>query len=216
MPKSTSPRCGAAAEAVDRVQQMRDLRAGEVGVDDQAGLRPKGLFQSFGLEAFADSGADAALPDDGRSDGAAGLPVPEDGRFPLVRQADRRHVGRGYRRVGHRRAGRCQLRRPDRLGVVLDDSRRRQDLRELLLRGGDDASAVVEDDRPAGRRALVESEDEAGHGASGHYWTNNWVDSTFARSCAQGQRPSKENRPCATKRSMSRTPGTLYFRFSST
>ncbi len=62
-------------------------------------------------------------------------------------------------------AGRCELRRPDRLGVVLDDARRRQDLRKLLLGGGDDPAGMIEDDRPARGGALVEGEDVLGHGS---------------------------------------------------
>ena len=38
---------------------------------------------------------------------------------------------------------------PDRLGVVFHDARRRQDLRKLLLGGGDDPSSMIENDRPA-------------------------------------------------------------------
>ena len=38
-----------------------------------------------------------------------------------------------------------------------------QDLLELLLGLGHDAAVVVEDDRPAGRGALVEGEDVLGH-----------------------------------------------------
>ncbi len=83
---------GAAAEAVVRVQQVRDLRAGEVGVDHQARLGPKGLFEALGLQAIADAGTDAALPNDGRGDGPAGLPVPEDRRLALVGHAYRRQV----------------------------------------------------------------------------------------------------------------------------
>ncbi len=77
----------------------------------------------------------------------------------------------GHGGVGHRLAGRFQLRRPDRLGIVLDDARRRQDLRKLLLRRGDNAAAVVEDDRPAGGRALIEGENVAGHGVKSRYVT---------------------------------------------
>ena len=145
---------------------MRDLRAGEIGVDHQAGLGPKGLFQALGLQAIADAGADAALPDDGRGDGPAGLPVPEDRRLALVGHAHRRQVAGRERRPGQGRAGRFQLRRPDRLGVVFHDARRRQDLRELLLGGGDDPAGMIENDRPAGRGALIEGEDVLGHGDS--------------------------------------------------
>ncbi len=124
---------GAAAEAVVGVQQVRDLGAGEVGVDHQARLGPKGLFQALGLQTIADAGTDAALPDDGRGDGPAGLPVPEDRRLALVGHAHRRQIAGRQRCPGQGRAGRFQLRRPDRLGVVFHDARGRQDLRKLLL-----------------------------------------------------------------------------------
>ena len=66
----------------------------------------------------------------------------------------------------HRLARGGQLRRPDRLRIVLDVRRARKDLRELLLGRGDDAAVALEDDRAAGRRALIESED-VGHRDSG-------------------------------------------------
>ena len=70
------------------------------------------------------------------------------------------------RQRGPARASRadCQLRRPDRLRIVFDHARGGQDLRKLLLRRGDDPAGVIENDRPAGRGALIEGKDEFGHG----------------------------------------------------
>ena len=46
---------------------------------------------------------------------------------------------------------------------MFHDARGRQDLRKLLLGGGDDLPGMIEDDRPAGRGALIEGEDVLGH-----------------------------------------------------
>ena len=63
------------------------------------------------------------------------------------------------RRVGQRLPGHVELRRPDRLGIVLDQARAGQDLLELLLGRRDHPAVAVEDDRPARRRALIQGED---------------------------------------------------------
>ena len=52
---------------------------------------------------------------------------------------------------------------PDRFGVVLDVSRRREDLLELLLRDGHDGAVMPKDNGTARGRALIESEHEAAH-----------------------------------------------------
>ena len=64
--------------------------------------------------------------------------------------------------------GRGELRGPDRSGIVLDVSRRGQNLRELLLGRRDRPAIVAENDRPAGSGALVEGQNVLwSRGASG-------------------------------------------------
>jgi hypothetical protein len=75
-----------------------------------------------------------------------GRPVPDDGRFALVRDADAGDVTRGDPGLAQRRLGAAKLCRPDLAGIVLDPTRLRIDLAELLLRRSDDAAAAIEDD----------------------------------------------------------------------
>ena len=82
------------AQAGDRVEQVGDLGAGEIGVDDEARLVAERLFVAVGLEAIAQAGRHAALPDDGVGDRFAARSFPEDRRFPLVGDADGGHVAR--------------------------------------------------------------------------------------------------------------------------
>src|SRR5438067_9450397 len=65
-------------------KQVRNLRAREIRVEQEAGsLAEEGLVAG-GFEALANGGADPALPDDGVGDRLAGCFFPEDGGFALV------------------------------------------------------------------------------------------------------------------------------------
>ncbi len=76
------------AQSGDGVEQVLDLRAGEVGVDDQSRFFPKGVFEAVGFQAVADAGRDATLPNDGIGHGLAGGALPQDGRLALIGDAD--------------------------------------------------------------------------------------------------------------------------------
>ena len=147
---------GAAAEPFVAVQQVLDLRAGEIGVQEQAGLRPKGRFEPLGFQPLADRRAGPALPNHGMGDRSAGMTVPENCRFALIGDPDRGNPLGRQRRLGHGLPGHVELRRPKDLGIVLHDARRRQNLRKLLLRRGHDPAAVIEHDRAAGRGPLIQ------------------------------------------------------------
>ena len=104
-------------------------------------------------------GAHAALPDDGVGDRLARGSFPEHGGLALVGDADGRDVGRRGRRLREGLLRHGDLGGPDRLGVVLDERRSREDLRELLLCLRDHASVASEEDGAAGGGALIEGED---------------------------------------------------------
>ena len=91
-------------------------------------------------------------------DRLAGLAVPDDGRFALVRDADGVDVPGSETRPRDRLGGYAQLRRPDLFRVVLDPAGLGEDLLELLLRDGRDVAVLVEDDRPRARGALIQRE----------------------------------------------------------
>ena len=91
------------------------------------------------------------------------MPVPHDGGFALVGDADGGEVARPQsallQRLGDDFAGAA----PDLVGVVLHPSGLRIDLLVLLLCDGDDASRVVEDDEARAGSALVDGADVVGH-----------------------------------------------------
>ena len=120
------------------------------------------LFVAVGLEAIAQAGRHAALPDDGVGDRFAARFFPEDRRLPLVGDADGRHVARPTACFLQRFAGHVGLRLPDRLGIVLDVARLREDLLEFFLSDGNGPAVFAEDDGPAGSRSLIESENAHG------------------------------------------------------
>jgi len=68
------------------VEQPFELGAGEVGIDQQAGVL--GDFRLALAECVADGGAAAALPDDRTMDRAAAATLPDDERLSLIGDAD--------------------------------------------------------------------------------------------------------------------------------
>src|SRR5262245_18149687 len=137
---------GPLAQAGQRVEQVTNLGAGEVGVEHQTRFLAKGAFAALLLDPLADRGADAALPDDGIGQWLSRDALPEDGRFALVGDADGRDIG--GRDFGGSKCllRRVELRGPDRLGIVLDVPGGRQDLRKLLLSRADYSAVAAEDD----------------------------------------------------------------------
>src|SRR5690625_4213352 len=76
------------AHTVDVVEYPFDLRGGKISVDQQAGLFTHELLMP-GLTQFVAYGCRmAGLPDDGVVYRFAGVLVPDDGGFTLVRDAD--------------------------------------------------------------------------------------------------------------------------------
>src|SRR5438270_11643472 len=79
---------GSGAKARVAFQQVRDLGAGEIGIEQEAGPLTKQRLMAGRFQPFADRGADAALPDDGVGHWFSGGLFPEDGGFALVGNAD--------------------------------------------------------------------------------------------------------------------------------
>ncbi len=154
---------GSRAQPGQRVEQVLDLGAREIGVEHQPGPLAKQRFVSVGLELLANAGTHPALPDNGVGHGPAAGPLPENGRLALVGHADGRDVAWGQPGPIERLPGDVQLRSPDHLGIVLDLPRRGQDLGKLFLRRGHGPAVAAKHDGPTGSRALIESQDELGH-----------------------------------------------------
>src|SRR3954465_16050929 len=62
--------------AGDVLQDPGELGAGEVGVEHQAGALAEERLATLALQAVAEAGGAAVLPDDGVGDGLAGPAVP--------------------------------------------------------------------------------------------------------------------------------------------
>ena len=79
---------GALSRAGDVVEDPAQLCAGEIGVDQKAGLFADLLFPAIGAQLLAQRRRPAALPDDRVVHGAARFLFPDDRRLALVGDAD--------------------------------------------------------------------------------------------------------------------------------
>ena len=84
------------------IQHPFQLRSGKIGVRHQAGLFPDHVAASAAHQVIHNLGCAPALPDDGIPDAFPGLPVPEEGGLPLVRDPDRSDISRIHPAQFHR------------------------------------------------------------------------------------------------------------------
>ena len=115
------------------------------------------------LEFGAELGGAPILPDNGIVDRLARFPVPDYHRLALVRDADGGNIGGGGACLLDGGLDRPQHAVPDFLRVVLDPAILREVLGELLLSHAHDLARLVEQDRPARGRALIDRQNELGH-----------------------------------------------------
>ena len=144
------------------VEEPSDLGRRKVWVEYQTGRLPDVALVSRVGQLAARFGSAAALPHDGVRHGSAGLTIPNDGRLPLIRNADAgdagevepcsldRGTGRGDRRVG------------DLLRVVFHPTRFGIALFEIDLRRRYRLSVTVEDDGARAGSSLVQGQDVCG------------------------------------------------------
>jgi hypothetical protein len=147
------------ASAGDVVEEPGELGAGEIRVEKEAGFCRHHLFAAFVLQAGAEGGGAAVLPDDGRVDGFAGLAIPQHGGFALVGDADGGDVAGGC--ACECVANDLDRRLPDLLGVVFDPAVLGIELAVFGLRGFERRALGVEQDGAAGGRSLIDGEDFA-------------------------------------------------------
>jgi len=150
---------GALAGAGDVIEEPGELGAGEVGIEDEAGLFGEERLQSFVAQSFTERGGAAVLPDDSVVKGEAAATLPEKDGFALVGDADGGNVGRRQPRLGESFDRDAELAAPDLAAVMLDPSRLRKDLGEFPLRQRADADLLVEDDGAGTGRPLIKSKD---------------------------------------------------------
>ena len=151
------------ADAGHMVHDPFQLCAGKIGVDKQSRLFRHRLPQALRLQPVADLRRPAALPHDGVVHRLARPPVPQDGRLPLVGDADARD-GLGVDVGGVHRLRQCPGGGgPDLHGVVLHPARLGEDLPEGILGLGHDLPPAVEQDGPGRGGALIQRRDISFH-----------------------------------------------------
>src|SRR5664280_2490061 len=148
------------------VEQPLQLRAGKIGVEDEAGLRGERRLVAGRAERVAHRRGSSVLPDDRVRERTPRRALPEERRLALVRDADGRDVAARDARLRERLVHHARLRRPDFRRIVLDPAGLGIDLPELLPGHAAHGAAVVEDERARTGRTLIEGEDER-HGRHG-------------------------------------------------
>ena len=149
----------ACACAFHMVEDPLDLRAREVGVDDESRLLLELIDETLTLQVLAYIRRLARLPDDGVVDRPSCRSVPDDRRLALVRDADGGDVTRDESRLLESFSHDLVHGAPDLFRVVLDPAGLREVLRELLLRDADDLGIHIEDDGTVACRAGVKRHD---------------------------------------------------------
>ena len=152
------------ARAGNIVENPGDFGRREIGIEQQAGALGHERLTSALLEFGAKRRRAAVLPDDRIVDRPAGRPAPNERRFALVGDPEpgeraRLKAGPGQSLPRCREGG-----SPERFRIMLDPARLRKDLRELLLRHGDERGVRPKNDRARRGRALVDDENMPGHG----------------------------------------------------
>jgi hypothetical protein len=122
--------------------------------------------------------------------------IPHDGGFALIGDTDRGDVARFGAGLPHGGTDRRNRRGPDFFRIVLDLSRTRIDLPELLLRRRDRLERGVEHDRARRGRALIDCEEIIRQGA--------WPGS--ARSTERHDSVARPIRRGVNRRSLSHCP----------
>ncbi len=96
------------------------------------------------------------LPHDGVVDRPASLPIPHDGCFALIGDAQSHHVAGAHTSLAQDFHRRAELRRKNRVGIMLDPTGLRVDLLELMLSRPSDFARLIEEDRARTGSALIE------------------------------------------------------------
>ena len=152
---------GADARARNVVEQPRELRAREIRVEHEAGLRAHRFLGARRAQLGALRRGATVLPHDRVVERLTGLPIPQHSGLALVGDADRADLLWLDAGLLDRLARGVALRDPDFLRIVLDPAGLREDLAEFALRNGARRAFFVEDDGARAGRALIERQDEA-------------------------------------------------------
>ena len=143
---------------VQRVQQIGQLGAAEVGVGHQTGLLADHVGLALPHQPFHIGGGAAALPHDGVVDAAARVLFPQKGGFPLIGDPDGGDVLHLHAAQFHGLLQRGNLGVQDVLGIVLHPARLGIVLLELDGVGSQNTPGFVKDDGPARCGSLIQSD----------------------------------------------------------
>ena len=147
---------GPPADAGNVVQYPANLGGREVRIEPQAGAGGDHVTVSRCFQGLTSGGGPAVLPDYCIADGATRGPVPDDGGFALVGDADAGDVRRVQPGTGQRLPRGFDRRGPNYLRIVLDPAGLRKKLFELPPGGCHDLERGAEHHGPRGRRSLVD------------------------------------------------------------
>ena len=149
--------------SVHVIENPLEFRAGEIGVDHEAGFLLNRCGESALFQGIAEVSRPAILPDDGAMNRSAGLAVPDDCGLALVGNSDRRDPIEIHTCLRDDFRHHARLGRPDLFGVVLDPARLRIMLGEFTLGHTADGAGVIEQYCTGTGGALVEGKDELFH-----------------------------------------------------
>ena len=166
VPNAISPSRARRRKPAMLSSSQRDLRRGEIRIDDEPGALGDQLGKTGGPPALAQRCRATILPDDRVGERPARGTLPQHRRLALIGDADcRDRSGSG----GDRGAAAGDDALPDFLRIVLDPARPRVMLLEPDLRGVPHPAGAVEQHRAGAGRPLVDRQNtrRTGHGPDG-------------------------------------------------
>ena len=145
------------------VQNPPQLGSGEIGVQHQAGFLPEEILIAQLFQLLAMVCRPAALPHDGRTHRPSGEPVPHNGGFPLIGNADGRHISGGNSPVAQGHSGHLYLGGINLLRVMLHPARLRKILGKFLLGHCHNFPILAKKNTPVAGGTGVQSHDILAH-----------------------------------------------------
>ena len=159
VPHASFPASARRRQLASWSSSQRNFVAGEVRIEDQAGLLVQPAL--VGLMVAAEVGGAAILPDDGAGQRCAPCrAIPQQARLALVGHADGRQVLALDRRGGQRLGDDLADAAPDLLGVVLHPARPGIMLRQFARRAAARLPGGVVDHGPGAGGALVDRQEK--------------------------------------------------------
>src|SRR5690606_8498681 len=157
--KRQLPCLGSGPGALHIIKYPADLAGGKVRVEQQSGLVLEDGAATFALQSIRNllaPGAGAAvLPHDGPVNRFASAPIPQQGGFALIGDADGANVASLEPGFGECLVVTAQRTLPQVIGFMFHPAVLGEMLREFLLTTGYPLALVIEDDDSAAGRSLV-------------------------------------------------------------